>query len=103
VPPVLVCREKAEALTPPDGVLLGAVDDASYEEARHELRPQDILLMYTDGLIERRDSSMEQALGQFLAAASRPVDDLDDYLDHLLSCDIADTDDDTCLIAVQPT
>ncbi|MEU9149415.1 SpoIIE family protein phosphatase [Streptomyces sp. NPDC048417] len=103
VPPVLVSHGKAEALTPPDGVLLGAVDDASYEEFRHVLRPQDILLMYTDGLIERRDSSMEQALGQLLAAASRPVDDLEDYLDHLLSCDIADTDDDTCLIAVQPT
>jgi PAS domain-containing protein len=103
VPPVLVSEEKAEALTPPDGVLLGAVDNATYEETRHELRPQDILLMYTDGLIERRDSSMEQALGQLLAAASRPVDDLEDYLDHLLSCDIADTDDDACLIAVQPT
>jgi PAS domain-containing protein len=103
VPPILVSSGKAEALTPPDGVLLGAVDDASYEETRHELRPQDILLMYTDGLIERRDSSMEQALEQLLAAASRPVDDLEHYLDHLLSCDIADTDDDTCLIAVQRT
>jgi PAS domain-containing protein len=103
VPPVLVSSGKAEALTPPDGVLLGAVDDASYEETLHELRPPDILLMYTDGLIERRDSSMEQALGQLLAAASRPVDDLEHYLDHLLSCDIADTDDDTCLIAVQRT
>lgn len=102
VPPVLVSRGKAEALTPPDGVLLGAVDVASYEETRHELQRQDILLMYTDGLIERRDSGMDQALGQLLAAASRPVDDLEDYLDRLLSCDIADTDDDTCLIAVQP-
>ncbi|WP_260463617.1 SpoIIE family protein phosphatase [Streptomyces sp. TRM72054] len=101
VPPILVSRGKAEALTPPDGVLLGAVDAASYQETRHELQRQDILLMYTDGLIERRDSSMEQALGQLLAAASRPMDDLEDYLDHLLSCDIADTDDDTCLIAVQ--
>ncbi|MFC9636218.1 SpoIIE family protein phosphatase [Streptomyces mirabilis] len=103
MPPILVSRGKAEALTPPDGVLLGAVDAASYEETRHELQRQDILLMYTDGLIERRDSSLDQALGQLLAAASRPVDDLEDYLDHLLSCDIADTDDDTCLIAVQPT
>ncbi|MGO4426494.1 SpoIIE family protein phosphatase, partial [Streptomyces sp. MCAF7] len=61
------------------------------------------LLVYTDGLIERRDSGIDQALGQLLAAAGRPVDDLEDYLDDLLSCDIGDTDDDTCLIAVQPT
>ncbi|WP_316755999.1 SpoIIE family protein phosphatase [Streptomyces herbicida] len=103
VPPILVSRGKAQALEPPDGVLLGAVETALYEETRHEVQPQDILLMYTDGLIERRDSSMDQALEQLLAAASRPVDNLEDYLDHLLSCDIADTDDDTCLIAVQPT
>ncbi|MDT0543103.1 MULTISPECIES: SpoIIE family protein phosphatase [Streptomyces] len=103
MPPILVRRGKAEALTPPDGVLLGAVDSASYEETRHELRRHDILLVYTDGLIERRGSSIDQALGQLLAAAGRPVDDLEDYLDALLSCDIADTDDDTCLIAVQPT
>ncbi|MGW0765326.1 SpoIIE family protein phosphatase [Streptomyces sp. NPDC002676] len=103
MPPILVSGGKAEALMPPDGVLLGAVDAASYEETRHELQRQDILLMYTDGLIERRDSSMEQALEQLLAAASRPVDDLEGYVDHLLACDIADTDDDTCLLAVQPT
>jgi hypothetical protein len=59
--------------------------------------------MYTDGLVERRDSGMEQALERLLAATNRPMDDLEDYLDHLLACDIADTDDDTCLIAVQPT
>ncbi|MFD8383506.1 SpoIIE family protein phosphatase [Streptomyces sp. NPDC059679] len=103
VPPILVSRGKAEALTPPDGVLLGAVAAASYEETQHELRRHDILLVYTDGLIERRDSGIDQALGQLLAAAGRPVDDLENYLDDLLSCDIADTDDDTCLIAVQPT
>ncbi|WP_306189664.1 SpoIIE family protein phosphatase [Streptomyces sp. MK5] len=103
MPPVLVGREKAEALTPPDGVLLGAVDDAAYEETQHELRPQDILLMYTDGLIERRDGNIDQALRTLLTAAGRAVDGLEDYLDHLLSCDIADTDDDICLIAVQPT
>ncbi|MET8450285.1 SpoIIE family protein phosphatase [Streptomyces sp. NPDC005209] len=103
VPPILVSRGKAHALKPPDGVLLGAVDAAAYEETGHELQQQDILLMYTDGLIERRDSSMDEALEQLLDAASRPVDNLEDYLDLLLSCDIADTDDDTCLIAVQPT
>ncbi|MFF0791650.1 SpoIIE family protein phosphatase [Streptomyces spiralis] len=103
MPPVLVGGGKAEALTPPDGLLLGAVDEASYEETRHELRPQDILLMYTDGLIERRDGNIDQALRSLLTAAGRAVDGLEDYLDHLLSCDIADTDDDICLVAVQPT
>ncbi|MFC3573818.1 SpoIIE family protein phosphatase [Streptomyces yaanensis] len=103
VPPILVSGGKAEALKPPDGVLLGAVDAAPYEETLHELQRQDILLLYTDGLIERRDSDLDQALGQLLVAAGRPVGELEDYVDHLLSCAIADTDDDTCLIAVQAT
>ena len=34
--------------------------------------------------------------------ASRPVDDLDAFLDHLLDEAVADTDDDTCLIGIQP-
>ncbi|MGW0082813.1 SpoIIE family protein phosphatase [Streptomyces sp. NPDC003393] len=103
MPPVLARRGRAEALTPPDGLLLGAVGEAAYEETQHELRSQDILLMYTDGLIERRDGNIDQGLRTLLTAAGRPVDSLENYLDHLLTCDIADTDDDVCLVAAQPT
>ncbi|QFY12121.1 SpoIIE family protein phosphatase [Nonomuraea phyllanthi] len=101
LPPVLVRQGTAELLPLPEGLMLGVVDNASYEESRLEMEPQDTLLMYTDGLIECRDSDVRHALGHLLTAAGRQVDDLDSYLGHLLSQDIADTDDDVCLIGVQ--
>ncbi len=101
-PPVLVRRGTAEPVPVPHGLLLGAVADTSYEERRLTLEPHDTLLMFTDGLIERRDLGVEEALQQFLTVASRPVDDLDAFLDHLLDEAGADTDDDTCLIGIQP-
>jgi serine phosphatase RsbU (regulator of sigma subunit) len=103
LPPILVRRGSADALPTPEGPLLGAVADSSYEEHQLELEPHDTLLMYTDGLIERRDSSVQDALDQLLTAASSPVDDLDHFLDHLLSASTADTDDDTCLVGIQPS
>jgi serine phosphatase RsbU (regulator of sigma subunit) len=102
LPPILVRRGSAEALPMPEGPLLGAVADPSYEEFRLELEPRDTLLMYTDGLIERRDSSVQDALDRLLTAASSSFHDLDHFLDHLLSTSVADTDDDTCLLGIQP-
>ncbi|MGI5122375.1 SpoIIE family protein phosphatase [Marinactinospora thermotolerans] len=102
LPPVLLREESAEPLPLPGGILLGAVPDASYDEEELELRPGDTLLMYTDGLIERRDRSLQHSLDRLLTLARRPVEGgLEEQLDHLLTHGNADTDDDTCLIGVR--
>ena len=44
----------ARTLTLPQGMLLGAEPDASYQEATISLRPGDALLMFTDGLLLKR-------------------------------------------------
>ncbi|MEQ4724202.1 SpoIIE family protein phosphatase [Nonomuraea sp. B19D2] len=103
LPPLLVRQGTAALLPLPEGLMLGVVDNASYEECQLKMEPQDTLLMYTDGLIEGRGSNVRHALDRLLAAAAGQVDDLDDYLDHLLSQDIADTDDDICLIGIEPS
>ncbi len=41
--------------------------DASYEEAVQSLEPGDTLLLFTDGLIERRGDSIEDVLAEFVA------------------------------------
>jgi serine phosphatase RsbU (regulator of sigma subunit)/PAS domain-containing protein len=102
LPPILVRDGAADPLPMPGGMLLGAVAEPSYEELRLELKPHDTLLMYTDGLIERRDSSLQDALNRLLTAASHPFEDLDHFLDHLLSTSTANTADDACLIGIQP-
>ena len=71
LPPVLVRDGVAEQLPLPEGVLLGADPDASYAEEVTQLRLGDTLLLFTDGLIERRDQPIDDALAT-LAAGRQP-------------------------------
>ncbi|NBE50990.1 PP2C family protein-serine/threonine phosphatase [Streptomyces boluensis] len=56
--PLLFRDGTGRALTPPDGVLLGATSGASYEQAEETLESGDLLLLHTDGLVPGRDSAM---------------------------------------------
>nr|WP_308011769.1 SpoIIE family protein phosphatase [Streptomyces acidipaludis] len=101
LPPLLVRDGRAEHLPLTKGILLGATGEAAYEEQRFRLDPGDTLLMYTDGLIERRDRSLPDTLEQLLDASMHPSASLDEHLDHLLTHSSSDTDDDTCIIGVR--
>ncbi|GGT01813.1 transcription antitermination regulator [Planobispora rosea] len=101
LPPILIRQDDAAELDLIGGLLLGALSDAEYEEAQIQLEPGDILLMYTDGLIERRDLALHQSQEQLLRTASHRGGTLEHRLDHLLTHSNSDTDDDTCLIGVQ--
>ncbi|GAA2152730.1 hypothetical protein GCM10009760_49790 [Kitasatospora kazusensis] len=107
LPPVLLPEGKARTLPQPAGVLLGAVDHADYAEEQAELAPGDTLVMYTDGLIERHDESVQASLAGLLSlsgpAAALPGDGrpaVEGRLDHLLRHSGAD--DDTCLSGSGP-
>ncbi len=56
--------------------------------------------MFTDGLVERRDQAIDEALSALLRTASRPIGGIADYADHLLGHAESDTGDDACLVAV---
>ncbi|CAN3978041.1 SpoIIE family protein phosphatase [Kitasatospora purpeofusca] len=101
LPPIRLAPGGAEVLPLPHGVLLGALADAEYEEYTARLVPGDVLLLYTDGLVERRDRPVEESVDQLIRAAGPPGPDLEQYLDLLLELSPADTDDDTCLVAVR--
>jgi len=101
LPPILVREGRAGQLPLPEGLLLGADPDARYSEEVTTLRLRDTLLMFTDGLIERRDEPIDDALATLLQVASRPVGDIGDYADFLLAEAASDTGDDACLVAVR--
>jgi serine phosphatase RsbU (regulator of sigma subunit) len=82
------------------GVVLGVVPDLHCEPDSGTLRKGDALLLYTDGLIERRDRSVEKALEQLLATVGAATPELGEHLDVLLTHARSDTDDDTCLIGI---
>jgi len=103
LPPVLVRDGTATAMPLPDGILLGMDPDTEYEEALLELQPGDTLLMFTDGLIERRSESISDALNEFVAAASLSPGDsaVAAHADRLIATAVSDTEDDACLVAVR--
>lgn len=103
LPPILVRDGVAHRLTPPAGVLLGATLDLRYELDRLSLRPGDLLLLFTDGLVERRGRDIDEGLALTVAAAETLTWDacLEEKLDTLVeSVGGANPEDDICLLAV---
>jgi serine phosphatase RsbU (regulator of sigma subunit) len=99
-PPVLVRGSCARLLDPPPGILLGA-GRQEYAAAVLELAADDLLLLYSDGLIERRDRSVEEGLAA-LARAVRGISDPEGAIAAALGAlGGTDLEDDTCLVALQ--
>jgi len=71
-----------DGLSPPVGV----TSAATYTEASVELAPGATLLLYTDGLVERRRVSIQEGLDRLsLEAVGHATDGLGDLCDHLLA------------------
>jgi serine phosphatase RsbU (regulator of sigma subunit) len=88
----------------PAGPLLGVIRDAAYETATATVRPDDLLVLYTDGLIEHRDHSLDEGIATVITTLDRilatsPGDSLVELLAQLRR---ANPDDDTCILALQP-
>ncbi|MEV4510156.1 SpoIIE family protein phosphatase [Dactylosporangium sp. NPDC049525] len=102
MPPLLARAGVTSELDRPAGLLLGAADDAVYPVLDSSLRDDDLILFYTDGLVERRTAStavMLDRVKQTLAGVSadagpQPLTRLRGLLHS------ASPDDDTCTLAV---
>jgi serine phosphatase RsbU (regulator of sigma subunit) len=101
LPPILVRAGQATVQPMPEGMLLGVELDAAYEQLFLQLRSGDTLLFYTDGLIERRATSISDGLADFAAAAVPAHPDLDAHVARILASAASDTGDDACLMAVR--
>ncbi len=104
LPPVLVRGRTARELPLPGGVLLGMDPDAAYEEATQPLQPGDTLLLFTDGLIERRAESIVDVLDEFVTTVApypNGPEPAAAQADRIIATAVSDTDDDACLVAVR--
>lgn len=87
----------------PRGPLLGALPGPGYGTASLDLDEGDVLVLYTDGLIEHRSHSLEEGLAPVMATLNRvsaahgpqPLDDL------VAELRTANPDDDTCILAAR--
>jgi serine phosphatase RsbU (regulator of sigma subunit) len=97
-PPVLLTQAGAVPLDRPAGMILGGQRGSEYETVSTALAHGDTMLIYTDGLIERRtyDSDwLGPVLRSVAGAAGLP-------LHALLAClQPASPDDDTCVLALR--
>lgn len=83
------------------GPMLGADPYAVYEDAEAEVESGDVLLLYTDGLVERRRVGDDETIAHLLYQTRYPDADLDRYADRILEGARSDTDDDVCVLAVR--
>ncbi|WP_067279767.1 SpoIIE family protein phosphatase [Streptomyces jeddahensis] len=84
LPPALVRPGRPpELLDLPTGVPLG-VGGVPFSTTTVDLRPGDQLVLYTDGLVETRQHSLDERLSTLLWLLNEPGRPLDDTCDHLL-------------------
>jgi len=101
LPPLLITDGAAQYVALPEELLLGTGIDQQRSTTRMLLPPGSTLLLYTDGLIERRDRHLNDGLAELKATAdtlaAAPVEEL---CDELLARLASHPTDDVCLLAI---
>ena len=103
-PPLLLAPDGPRFLEGGRSVPIGAADPAVFREARAVMPPGSTLLLYTDGLVERRNVPLSDSLDQLAAAAGEAEQNLDALCDRVLAAVLGERDpgDDVALLAVRP-
>jgi serine phosphatase RsbU (regulator of sigma subunit) len=100
-PPLLLGPDGALHLLGPHDRLLGTTLDLPRTDHTQLLEPGSTLLLYTDGLVERRGADLDTGFDWLLdAVAGLAHGTLDELCDGLLAA-IGDVDDDVALLAVR--
>jgi chemotaxis family two-component system sensor kinase Cph1 len=104
--PVLVGPEGARFVEGDRNLVLGVRGDTQYGSTRIDLPPGSTLIAYTDGLVERRDMSIDACLAGLLEALpSLAETSVEEICDRLLglSADVDGRNDDVTVVALRFT
>jgi len=103
-PPLLLRSDGTACLLDPDpGLLLGLEPDTLRSSHELELTAGDTVLLYTDGLIERRGEHLDDGLDRLLTTAREHAGlPLEQFCDALLSALGVGAADDIALLAARP-
>src|SRR4051794_8403747 len=104
-PPLLFCEGQVDFLDGAgSGTVLGVPGRRPFSEGTAPVQPGAVLVLYTDGLVERRNAPIDEGLDRLAAAIRRHGNQPPEDLATLLLPDLlADTEqpDDVALIAVR--
>ncbi len=104
-PPALVAgRAGARFLEGGRSIPLGTADPVTFTDAHDRIEPGGTLLLYTDGLVERRDTPLDDRLAQLRTVAAVAGGELGHHCDEILEGLLggARPPDDVALLAVRP-
>ncbi|WP_432510840.1 SpoIIE family protein phosphatase [Kineococcus sp. SYSU DK001] len=103
LPPVVADPDGTARLLDGDGIVLGLGAGQRRVQQERTLEPGATLLLYTDGLVERRDRPMDVRLGELRdVVASLAGRDVESLCDELLGRMLPDgSDDDVAVVAVR--
>jgi anti-sigma regulatory factor (Ser/Thr protein kinase) len=103
-PPLVLTPDGPHFLEGGRSVPIGASDPAVFREASAVLPPGSSLLLYTDGLVERRDAPLEQQLDKLAAVAGSAEGGLDALCERVIEVVLGEGEpgDDVALLAVRP-
>jgi PAS domain S-box-containing protein len=82
------------------GVPLGVLPSAVYEDAEHQLHDAATIVLYTDGLVERRGETIDTGLERLLATIRGHDGDVTSLCNHLTATLLADAGDDDVALLV---
>jgi chemotaxis family two-component system sensor kinase Cph1 len=100
LPAVLLSGGEALLLETERGPALGVLEDVAYGETELHLPPGDGLLLYSDGLVERRETGIDERL-QWLVGHAAGGGEPDEVCDRLLAAMPPTTDDVTLLVVAR--
>jgi serine phosphatase RsbU (regulator of sigma subunit)/CheY-like chemotaxis protein/anti-sigma regulatory factor (Ser/Thr protein kinase) len=103
-PPALRSADGTVRYLETEGTLpLGVDERISVGEARYPIAPGDTLLLFTDGLVERRGESITLGFDRLREAFAGAPDDVEAICEHVLAETVAEqvSDDDVALMAVR--
>ncbi|MGI5169108.1 PP2C family protein-serine/threonine phosphatase [Spirillospora sp. CA-253888] len=101
-PPILVRDGAALVLETPPDTMLGALPVIEYATHTRELLPGDLLFLYTDGLIERRDAGLDTQIERLAGILADAADEPESMLASVLERMEHDGEsDDTTLFALR--
>ncbi|MER5358703.1 GAF domain-containing SpoIIE family protein phosphatase [Streptomyces sp. NPDC002785] len=83
-------------------MLLGMDPDEYRPDAKETLPPRSTVLLYTDGLVERREEGLERGMARLRQhAAALAREPLETFCDELLDALVSEGTDDVALVAVR--
>jgi len=101
LPPVLLRDGRAELLETVPDLMLGVRAGTTRDDHDREVLPGDVLVLYTDGLVETRRTALDERLEALRLAVEQDADLTPELLADVLVAQLSSGEDDVAVLVVR--